>query len=140
MTVVAALTAAVATEHQVVYGYGVAGAHLSGPARAVARAALAAHQLRRDRLAQLLTSERITAPLPAVAYALPFPVMDAASARRLCAELETACTGAAWDLVAAAAASTPARALGVDWLGDAATRAAYWGDGSAAPSLPGRPG
>ena len=141
MTPAQALAAAVAVEHQVVYGYGVAGAHLRGRARAAALDALTAHQLRRDQLSQQLVQQRVAPPVAAVAYALPFPVTDATAARRLCAQLEQACTGAAWDLAAASSASSPGRRLAVAWLSDAATRAAWWrGVSAPAPALPGQPG
>lgn len=140
MTQRAALAAALDVEHQVVYGYGVAGAHLSGRARATAADALAAHETRRDELAALLAQQHIPAPAAAVGYAMPFPVTDAASATRLCIRLEDAAAGAAWDLVAASAASSPTRMLGVAWLTDAATRAARWRGPGPQPPLPGQPG
>jgi hypothetical protein len=134
-----ALAAAVTVTQQVVYGYGVAGAHLTGRDRRAARRALDAHLTRRDRLAGLLTRVGSSPPVASPAYALPFPVTDAVSARRLCAGLEDGCAGAAWDLVAAAGAGTAARVLGVTWLADAATAAATWRDGSPSPALPGQP-
>ena len=138
--IVAALSAAVSVEHQVVYGYGVAGAQLRGRARAQAIDALTAHRLRRDQLAQLLAARQVTPPVAAVAYALPFPVHDAAAAQQLCVRLEQACTGAAWDLVAASAAASDVRKVGVPWITDAATRLAAWaGAAGVVPALPGQP-
>jgi len=138
MTQPAALAAAVSVEHQVIYGYGVAGARLVGADRRAALQALGAHRVRRDQLVALLRPA--AAPAAAPAYALPFPVTDPASARRLCAQLEDGCAGAAWDLAAAAGPGRPARALAVGWLADAAGRAAHWRGGEAAnPALPGAP-
>jgi hypothetical protein len=138
MTPATALAAALAVEHQVIYGYGVAGAHLVGADRRAALAALGAHRVRRDQLAALLRPA--AAPAGAPAYALPFPVTDPVSARRLCAELEDGCAGAAWDLAAAAGPRQPARTLAVGSLADAASRGAYWRGGQGTnPALPGAP-
>jgi hypothetical protein len=137
MTPVAALTAALAAEQQIVYGYGVAGSHLSGSQLGYAQACLTVHELRRDRISALLRAAGATAPAASPAYALPFPVTGAAAARRLAGQLEAAGAGAAWDLVAAAARGDTARTLGVDWLGDAATRATRWG--RAVAPFPGQP-
>jgi len=140
MTEAAALTAAVAVEHQVIYGYGVAGAHLSGADRKLALATLNVHLARRDQLTALVTAAGGTPPPGAPAYALPFPVSSPATARALCALLEDGSAGGAWDLTAAAPARTPARTLGVGWLADAASRAAGWRGPAAAPiALPGKP-
>ena len=136
MTLREALAAALAVEHQVVYGYGVAGAHLSAAARPRALRALDAHRQRRDRLAALVGP---SAPAAAAAYALPFPVRDDATARSLCAVLEDGCAGAAWDLVAAAAAASTGRDLGVSWLAESAVAAARWRGVSPGPPLPGQP-
>jgi hypothetical protein len=126
-------------EHQVVYGYGVAGGHFSGAARAAALRALDTHRLRRDQLAALVTQAGATPPAGAAAYALPFPVLDATTARSLCAALEDACAGAAWDLVAATASRSPARDLAVGWLAQSAGAAVDWREVSPGPALPGQP-
>ena len=136
----AAIEAAVAIEHQVVYGYGVAGAHLRARDRAHALDALTAHRLRRDRLEQLLVQIRVAPPVADVAYALPFQVTDASTAQRLCAQLEQACTGAAWDVAAASSGGSAARVLGVAWLAEAATAVATWSRSATTVAvLPGAP-
>ena len=141
MTEVEALVAAVDVENQVIYGYGLAGAHFAGVDRARALAGLDAHRVRRDRLIALLVRIGATPPVAAPAYKPPFPVSDAASGRALCAALEQSCTGAAWDLAAASAAGSPSRSLAVTWLGEAAVAAASWRAGTAAasPAMPGQP-
>ena len=136
MTERQALAAALSVEHQVIYGYGVAGAHVSAATHARVLRELDAHRLRRDRLAALLGA---SAPAAAAAYAMPFPVHDDATARSLGAVLEDGCAGAAWDLVAAAAAGSAARDLGVSWIVDAAVAAARWRGVSPGTPLPGQP-
>jgi hypothetical protein len=141
MTVESALQAALSVEHQIVYGYGLAAAHLSGPRYVAALAALTDAESRRDRLSDLLRRRGQVPAVAAPAYLPPTPVRDAASAVTLCLSLEHAAEGAAWDLVAASSPGDAVRALGVKWLGAAAIRAAKWA-GSAAvnePALPGRP-
>jgi hypothetical protein len=69
---------------------------------------------------------------------MPFPVRDATSATSLCAKLEEACTGAAWDLAAASPARSVARALAVSWLAQADAAAVGW-RGAPGPALPGQP-
>lgn len=138
MTLAEVLEAALVAEHQAVYGYGVAGARLGGRPRAAALAALDTHRVRRDRLAALLAATGATPPAAAPAYALPFPVRDATSAASLCAALEDACAGAAWDLAAASPARSVARDLAVRWLAQADAAAVGW-RGAPGPALPGQP-
>lgn len=141
MTVVDALQSALAVEHQVVYGYGLAAAHLAGKPYAAALTALAEAQSRRDRMSDLLRG-RGAVPTPAApAYLPPSPVTDAASAIALCHQLEHAAEGAAWDLVAAASAGDDVRAFGVKWLSAAAMWATHWAGNAALnePALPGQP-
>lgn len=142
MSELAALQAALAVEHQSVYGYGIAGAHLSGHLRETCLRRLDEHSAQRDRLAALVTAAGGTPVAAAPAYALPFPVTDATSAERLAARLEDAGTGTAWDLAAASTPGSAARRLAVAQLSDAAGWAARWharaGD-PPPPPLPGQP-
>jgi hypothetical protein len=141
MTVAEALAAALAVEDQVIYGYGVAGAHLGGSDRDAALQRLQQHELLRDELAGRLASTGAPTVVPSPAYAVPFPVDSRRSAARLAALLEDGTAGAAWDLVAVSAADSPERRLGVGVLGDAATWSARWHAlaGAPAPALPGQP-
>ena len=139
MSADAATRAAVRVENQVVYGYGVIGAHLRGPDRALATRRLAAHQQLRD---QLSASVR-DAPGAAPAYELPAPVTDATTARSLAVGLEDAAARAAWALVAAAGPDTPLRQAAVTMLADVAAAAAQWRARAGRtddPALPGQPG
>ena len=138
MSAATAVRAAVRIADQVVYGYGIAGARLRGADRGYARRRLDAHLQWRDALRRLSGS----APDPAAAYALPFPVVDAPSALRLAIRLEDGAGRAAYALVAATQADGQARRLAVSMLADVATAATHWrarsGDDSD-PAFPGQP-
>src|SRR2546423_782320 len=85
--IVAALQAALAAENAAIFGYGVAGAHLTGSSQAAAEQDWTGHNQARDTLAAMI-SARGAAPAAARAYyQLPFRVHDAASATRLAAHL-----------------------------------------------------
>jgi len=130
-----ALQEALADEHAVIYGYGVAGPRLQGADRAAADAGFDAHRLRRERLAELVTAAGQTPVAPAAAYELPFPVQSAADARRLIALLEAGISDRYYDLVLTAA--TGERVEPVDWLSDSAAQRARFDGGIAA--FPGAP-
>jgi len=119
-----ALSAALVAEHAAIYGYGVLGAHLSGAALVQAQHAEAAHRSRRDDLLVRLTAAGIAPPAAAAAYALPFPVTDAASAQRLAVQLEER-TAAIWR-VALGPTSGDERKAALNALVDGALRAARW--------------
>lgn len=138
MTVSSAVRAAERIENEVIYGYGVVGAHLRDDDRRFAARRLAAHQQRRDDLRSLGTDP----PTPSAAYEIPVPVVDAASARDLAVRLEDAAARAAWALVAATAADSRARRLAVAMLSDTGIAAAQWRQRSGRsddPALPGQP-
>lgn len=116
------LNDALAGEHAAIFGYGVLGAHLSGPALVLARQAEAAHRARRD---ALLVRLALASPAPAaadLAYALPFEVIDQASALRLAVGIEER-TGDVWKAALADTAGDD-RHRALDALTDCALRAA----------------
>jgi hypothetical protein len=89
------LAGVLAAEYAVIYGYGVAGAALvraqpspSPLAVGAARSGLDAHRTERDLLLEALARDRTPLPPAQAAYALPFPLVDAAAALRLLALLE----------------------------------------------------
>jgi Domain of unknown function (DUF4439) len=131
----AALQGALAAEHAAVYGYGVAGAILTGTGQADARSAWMAHQLSRDALAAMVTKLGATPVAASAAYRLPFPVTGPVAARRLAATLENGVTRAYLGVVAvddAAVRSFAARAMQTS-----ASRAAAWsGTTVAFPGMP----
>ena len=136
MTYLAALQAALSAEHATIYGYGIAGARLSGKDQQYATAALEAHMLVRDRLTAVITAIPATPVAARAAYQLPFAVHGPTGARTLAAHLEQGCAGADWDLIAASATASSLRSLAIGWLGAAAERTNHWG---AQQALPGQP-
>ncbi|GHI04477.1 hypothetical protein AQI88_37415 [Streptomyces cellostaticus] len=134
-----ALQAALAAEHAAVYGYGVVGGRIDGRRRAEARAAYDAHRARRDALVREVRDLGGEPVAASAAYALPFPVPDAASAVRLAAQLEERVAGVYSDLVRAAAGERRGSAAGA--LREAAVRAVRWsGESVAFPGLAERAG
>jgi hypothetical protein len=92
---VTSLDDALAGEHAAIFGYGALGAHLTGATLALAQQAEAAHRARRDALLLRLASASPAPPAAELAYALPFPVTDQASALRLAIGIEER-TGDVW--------------------------------------------
>ncbi|MEU0396062.1 DUF4439 domain-containing protein [Streptomyces sp. NPDC006208] len=129
-----AAQAALAAEHAAVYGYGVVGGRVGDHREAEAEAAYAAHRARRDALTRTVRDLKGEPVAAAAAYALPFPVPDAAAAVRLAAELEDRIAGVYSDLVRAAEGALRLEAAGA--LQEAAVRAVRWrGSGVAFPGL-----
>ena len=133
---IAALQNALAAEHTAVYGYGVAGAQLSGADLANAKADWNAHRLARDNLTAMLTGLGATPVAASPAYRLPLAVGSAAAARRLAAALEEGVTSA---YLAMVAVSNPnLRFFAAKAMQTAANRAAAWSGSTVA--FPGMPG
>lgn len=138
--VVDAVQMALAGEHACVYGYGVVGAHLSGDAQTAARQTLSVHERRRDQLREYLHDLDVVPEGALPAYALPFPVDDADSARELAGVLEERVAGAYLDLVGSGPEQR-LRRLAADALVDAALRRHRWtGTATAFPGLDERDG
>lgn len=135
-TGISALQGALAAEHAAVYGYGVAGAMLTGAALAQARAGWTAHQVARDTLEAMLTRLGATPVAASPAYELPFAVTGPASAKELAAALEKGVTRAYLALVAV---NDPAlRTFGAKAMQISANRATAWsGITVAFPGMPG---
>jgi predicted NAD/FAD-binding protein len=122
---IAALQAALAAEQAASYGYGVVGAHLSGPGFKVASADCILHERARDNLVKMITSLGATPQPAAVAYGLPSSVRTAADAAGLAADLEFSVVSGYLSLVAV---TDPAlRRLAAKTMQAAAVRAARWG-------------
>ena len=135
-TGISALQGALAAEHAAVYGYGVAGAMLTGAALAQARAGWTAHQVARDTLEAMLTRLGATPEAASPAYKLPFAVTGPASAKELAAAIEKGVTRAYLALVAV---NDPAlRTFGATAMQISANRATAWnGITVAFPGMPG---
>jgi hypothetical protein len=108
-----------AAEYAAIYAYGVIGAHL-GPQVALAQSAEAAHRARRDALVLRLSAQGVNPPAAPAAYALPFPVVDPASALKLATTVEDRCA-AVWRQALPDTAGE-ARQAALDALIDCATR------------------
>ena len=135
----AVLQQVLAGEHATVYGYGVAGARLSGASRARALRGWTAHRRQRDRLEGLLSGRGVQPVPPAAAYALPGPVRTGAQARTLIVLLEERLAAVWADAVAELGGDL--REAAVRALADAAVAAARWRGGSVPfPGLPERAG
>lgn len=120
-----ALQLALAAEHATIWGYGVVGGQLPTREQPAAAAADKAHRARRDALTATLAG-RAVPPMPAApSYDLPFPVADAASARRLAVHLEER-LAAVWRATLAAVTDLPDRQLALAALIDAAVRGVGW--------------
>ena len=119
-----ALQAALAAEHAAVYGYGVAGAHLSGARQKAAARDWEIHQAARDTLAAMITALGARPVAAAPAYRLPFPVHGSRAAVMLAAFLEDRVATAYLGVVALSEARL--RLFGARALESAALRAAGW--------------
>jgi Domain of unknown function (DUF4439) len=133
-----ALQDALAAEHAAVYGYGVAGAHLSGPQQEKALGDWNAHRGQRDQLAAMLAAQGAVPVAAAAAYRLPFPVTTAPAAAAFAAALEDGVTRGYLGLVGLAAPQDEnLRTFGALAMQDAAVRATQWRSATVAfPGLP----
>lgn len=121
---VAALQAALAAEHAAIYGYGIAGAYLSGSAQATATSDWHAHLLARDTLTTMITRLGATPVAADPAYQLPFAVGNATTARQLAAHLEDGVTSGYLGVVAVT--DEGVRTFGASAMRAPALRAARW--------------
>jgi hypothetical protein len=132
---VQALQGVLAAENAAVYGYGLAGAQLSGSQYTTTQQDWNLHRAARLTVSSMITEHGGT-PAPAAAvYRPPFAVSSAATARALAAALENGLVQAYLALVALD--DTALRAFGAGEMQAAAIRAAFWrGSTIAFPGLP----
>jgi Domain of unknown function (DUF4439) len=136
-TTTRALQSVLAGEHATIYGYGVAGARLTGAARNRAVADYDRHRARRDELEALIHSRGDQPVAAASSYTLPAAVTSANEAVVLATLLEERLAALWADAVVALSGNL--RALAIGGLRDAAVRAAMWRGGSVPfPGLPER--
>jgi hypothetical protein len=121
---VTALQAALAAEDAAIYGYGVAGAQLSGTSQTTAQQYWTEHRQARDKLAAMITARGATPVAAQAYYDLPFPVSDAVTARELAGRLEDGVTAAYLGIVAVSGQQL--RTFGAVAMQRPAERALYW--------------
>jgi hypothetical protein len=129
-----ALQAALAAEDAAIFGYGVAGAHLSGSRKSAAEQYWTGHNQARDTLTAMISALGPTPVAARALYQLPFEVHDAASAAALAAYLEDGVTRAYLGVVAVS--DQRLRTFGALAMQGSAERAAFWrGTTEAFPGL-----
>src|ERR1700751_1800997 len=121
---VPALQAALAAENAAIFGYGAAGAHLTGSSQAAAGQDWTAHNRARDTLAAMISARGATTAAAQAFYQLAFRGHNASSAERLAAYLEDGVTRAYLGLVAVG--DQRLRRFGAMAMLAAAQRAASW--------------
>ena len=132
---ITALQAALSAENAAVYGYGLAGAQLSGGQLNAARRDWTAHRVAGATLSDMITKRGAQPAAAPVAYRPPFPVTSAAAAVALATMLEDGLVTAYLGLVALDELAL--RAFGAQQVQTAAIRAAFWrGSTIAFPGLP----
>ena len=124
VTAVQALQAALAAEDAAIFGYGVAGAHLSGSRKSAAEQHWTDHNEARDTLTAMVSALGATPAAAQAFYRLPFEVTDPASAAKLAAYLEEGVTRAYLGLVAVS--DRRLRTFGALAMQPPAERAAFW--------------
>ena len=123
--------AALAAEHEAVFGYGLLGPQLAGGQQQLAVTCSNAHETLRDATSEALAATGLVPVQPAADYPALYPVPDAGAARTLAIRLEDGCA-AAWRylyLRAASSSDTTARTLrgtAQAALTASAVRAAQW--------------
>ena len=133
---VTALQGVLAAENAAVYGYGLAGAQLSGSLYTTAQQDWTLHRGARTTVSAMITQRGGTPAPAAAAYRPPFAVNSAASARTLAALLENGLVQAYLGLVALDD-DAALRSYGAGEMQAAAIRAAFWrGSTIASPGLP----
>ena len=125
MSTLDALQAALAGEHACVYGYGVLGPFAAEHDQPTVSSAYDAHRFRRDMITELVRARSAEPVASLPAYAVPFPVDDADSAKRLAGLLEERLTVLYADLVAESAHSE-LREASARALMETAVLAARW--------------
>jgi Domain of unknown function (DUF4439) len=121
----AALCAALATEHAVIYGYGIVSAHSPPDVNKLVAYAMNQHRERRDQVIVMLAGRSVSAPVAATGYHLPMPVNNATDAAHLAVRMEKD-TEVAWRAAIEQAQTPQDRGFGVTALGQSAILVARW--------------
>jgi hypothetical protein len=121
----AAFCDAVATEHGVVYGYGVVAAYSWPDLDSLISGAIHQHRDRRDQAIAMLAARSVTAPIAAAGYELPIAVNKPDDASRLALRMEND-AAVAWRAVAEQTREAGDREFAVTSLAQSAVLAALW--------------
>jgi Domain of unknown function (DUF4439) len=120
-----ALCAALATEHAVIYGYGIVSAHSPPDVNKLVAYAMNQHRERRDQVIVMLAGRSVRAPVAATGYQLPMPVNNATDAAHLAVRMEKD-TEVAWRAAIEQAQTPRDRGFGVTALSQSAILVARW--------------
>lgn len=121
----AALCDALATEHGVIYGYGMVSAYSAPELNSLVSAAIHQHRDRRDRVVAMLTDRSVSPPVAAAGYRLPVAMTKPTDAAQLAVRMEDDCA-VAWRAVAEQADEPGDREFAVTALSQSAVLAARW--------------
>lgn len=121
----AALFDAVATEHGVIYGYGLVSAHSTPEENDLVAATMREHRERREAALELLEGRGVAPPLPAAGYQLPTQVENPTDAANLAVRMEED-VAVAWRAVLEQATTSEWRTFAVTALTRSAVTAARW--------------
>lgn len=135
---VTALQAALAAENAAIFGYGVAGAYLTGTRQATATSYWNDHRTAADTLTSMLRARGSQPAAASAAYRMPFAVHTARTAAALAAYLEDGVAAAYLGVVGAGDAAL--RQFAALAMQTTAVRGAFWrGSAAAFPGLATRP-
>lgn len=120
-----ALSAALANEHAVIYGYGIVSARCAPKVNTLVSSALSQHRQLRDQAISMLAGRSVNAPVAAVGYQLPMPVLTPTDAEKLAVRMEQDAQ-TTWRAFVEQAQSNDDRTFGVTALTQSAVLAARW--------------
>lgn len=120
-----ALFDAVATEHGIIYGYGLVSARSAPEINYLVGEAMAEHRQRREAAIGMLEDRSAPVPLPNPGYQIPMPVDSSDAALELAVRMESD-AAAAWRAVLEQATDAADRVFAVEALTQCAVRAARW--------------
>jgi uncharacterized protein DUF4439 len=121
----AALFDAVATEHGVIYGYGLVSAHSTPDDNDLVAAAMREHRQRREAAIAMLEGRGVDPPLPAAGYQVPTQVDNPTDAANLAVRMEED-SAVSWRAVLEQATTSEERTFAVKSLTQTAVTAARW--------------
>lgn len=121
----AALFDAIATEHGIIYGYGLVSARSAPEINWLVGEAITEHRERREAAIAMLDGRSVAAPLPAAGYQLPIDLDTSDDAVTLAVRMEED-AATAWRAVIEQATGTEDRTFAITALTQSAVMAARW--------------